>query len=191
MQRSLVGSEMCIRDSSWMSKCTTMVCLSTAEAEFIAATEAAKDVIWIRGLLSELSLDSASPTVIFEDNQACVSMINNHAMSPRNHHFAVKMAWLREQFSANKIKFFFVQSKKTLADLFTKVLPEDQFRALRDQLMKGVCIAGGVLDHINVTLTHPISLTVSTHIYITLIHFHYSCSSSNLGLDTQDTSTTL
>ena len=38
---------------SWASKCTTMVCLSTAEAEFVAATEAAKDVVWLRGLLLE------------------------------------------------------------------------------------------------------------------------------------------
>ena len=80
---------------SWVSKCTTMVCLSTAEAEFIAATEATKDVMWIRGLLQELSLDSKLPSTVYEDNQACVSMINNSAVSPRNRHFAVKMAWLR------------------------------------------------------------------------------------------------
>ena len=48
---------------SWVSKCTTiMVCLSTSEAEFVAVTEAVKDIIWIRGLLKELGLlpDSAS-----------------------------------------------------------------------------------------------------------------------------------
>ena len=123
---------------SWASKCTTMVCLSTAEAEFIAATEAAKDVIWIRGLLQELSLDSKVASTVYEDNQACVSMINNSAVSPRNRHFAVKMAWLRDQVSNNKIKFVFVQSKKNFADLFTKVLPEDQFRTLREKLMNGV-----------------------------------------------------
>ena len=115
-----------------------MVCLSTAEAEFVAATEAAKDVIWLRGLLKELGADCAAPTTIYEDNQACVSMINNHSVSARNRHFAVKMSWLREQVNSKAITFVFVQSKNNLADIFTKVLPEEQFRALRDKLMKGV-----------------------------------------------------
>ena len=60
---------------SWASKCTTMVCLSTAEAEFVAATEAAKDdVVWLRGLLLELGFSLTAPSVLLEDNQACVSM---------------------------------------------------------------------------------------------------------------------
>jgi hypothetical protein len=31
-----------------------MVCLSTAESEFVAATEASKELIWFRHLLEEL-----------------------------------------------------------------------------------------------------------------------------------------
>ena len=119
-----------------------MVCLSTAEAKFVAATEAAKDVVWIKGLLDELGLTTNMPTVVYEDNQARVSMINNYSVSSRNRHFAVKMSWLREQVINKTIKFVFVPSKRNLADTFTKVLPEQQFRALRDKLMKGVLSRG-------------------------------------------------
>ena len=41
---------------SWVTKTTTMVCLSTAESEFVAASEACKDVMWARGLLGELGM---------------------------------------------------------------------------------------------------------------------------------------
>ena len=37
-----------------LTKATTAVCLSTAEAEYVAATEAVKDVIWLRNLLFAL-----------------------------------------------------------------------------------------------------------------------------------------
>ena len=69
-----------------------MVCLSTAETEFVAATEAAKDVVWLRGLLLELGFSLSAPSTLLEDNQACVSIIRNNSVSDRNRHFAVKMA---------------------------------------------------------------------------------------------------
>ena len=129
---------------SWASKCTTMVCLSTAEAEFVAATEAAKDVVWLRGLLLELGFSLTAPSVLLEDHQACVSMIRNNSVSGRNRHFAVKMAWLRDQVSSKILAFVFVPSKHNCSDIFTKVLPDAQFRLLRDRLMLGVQTRGGV-----------------------------------------------
>ena len=81
----------------WLTKVTSAVCLSTAEAEFIAATEAAKDIIWLRNFLTELNFPRLAPTTLYEDNQACVAMVKNHVVSARNRHFAVKMSWLREQ----------------------------------------------------------------------------------------------
>ena len=112
-----------------------MVCLSTAEAEFVAATEVAKDVLWVRGLLTELGMPPKSPAVIFEDNQACVAMIRNSSVTARNRHFAVKMAWLREQVEAGSLRFAYVASKNNLADIFTKILPAPLFSSLRDRLM--------------------------------------------------------
>ena len=119
---------------SWLTKSTSMVCLSTAESEFIAATEAAKDVIWLRGVLNELGLLPSSPSVIYEDNQACVSMITNGSVTARNRHFCVKMAWLRQQVELKTLVFEFVPSKRNLADIFTKILALDQFVYLRDLL---------------------------------------------------------
>lgn len=54
-----------------------MTCLSTAEAEYVAATEAAKELIWLRNLLTELGLAQPNPSILHEDNQACVHMATN------------------------------------------------------------------------------------------------------------------
>ena len=76
---------------SWKSRVSTMVCLSTAEAEFFAATECAKELVWLRGLFAELGYTVDAPSIISEDNQACIKMVSNAAISGRNHHFATRM----------------------------------------------------------------------------------------------------
>jgi len=106
----------------WQTKATTAVCLSTAEAEFIAAAEAVKDLLWLRNFLGELGFPQLEPSYLHEDNQACVSMVNNHIVTGRNRHFCVKMAWLREQVASKVVTFVFVSGKNNVADIFTKVL---------------------------------------------------------------------
>ncbi|XP_073220879.1 secreted RxLR effector protein 161-like [Cicer arietinum] len=40
---------------SWMSRIQKIVALSTTETEYVAVTEATKEIIWLQGLLTELS----------------------------------------------------------------------------------------------------------------------------------------
>ena len=56
---------------SWSSKRQPTVSLSTCEAEYVAQTQATKEAIWLRSLLSQLLHDKEEPsaTIIFGDNQ--------------------------------------------------------------------------------------------------------------------------
>ena len=119
----------------WLTKATTAVCLSTAEAEYIAATECAKDVLWLRNFLIELGFPMSRPSALYEDNQACVTMVNNHVVTDRNRHFCVKMAWLREQVAAKMVRFVFVASRNNVTDIFTKILPPDVHARLAKALL--------------------------------------------------------
>ena len=74
----------------WLTKATKSVCLSTAEAELVAV-EVVKDLLWLRNFLTELGFPQSVPSKLYEDNQACVAMVNNHIVSGRNRHFCVKM----------------------------------------------------------------------------------------------------
>ena len=113
---------------------TTMVCLSTAEAEYYAAVQAAKSALWIAHLVSEVTSTAVPTVVIYEDNAACVQMATNPVMSARNRHFSMRMWWLRDQVTNKTVTFVQVPSASQVADIFTKVLPAPAFLLLRDLL---------------------------------------------------------
>ena len=46
-----------------------------------------------------------------------------------------RLSWLREQVADLLVRFDFVDSKKNVADIFTKVLVEDDFIRLRALLL--------------------------------------------------------
>ena len=85
--------------------------------------------------LISVAAASCTPSPVFEDNQACVSMVKNHMVTGRNRHFCIKMTWLRQQVSCGQMRFCFVPSKHNVADIFTKILPDVQFTRLRSLLM--------------------------------------------------------
>jgi hypothetical protein len=58
---------------SWKSKRQSVVALSSAEAEFVAASAMVKEVIYIRKFLDNLGFSQTKPTVIYEDNRTCVA----------------------------------------------------------------------------------------------------------------------
>ena len=62
---------------SWSSKKQAMIALSTAEAEYIAATHVAKQVLWHRSLFRELQFPLPTTSTIFLDNQAMI-LITHH-----------------------------------------------------------------------------------------------------------------
>ena len=114
----------------WKSKTTTMVCLSTAEAEYYAAVEASKSSLWLANLVTEITSVPISPVTLFEDNAACITMATNPIVSARNRHFSMRMWWLREQVESGAIVFVQVPTKSQIADIFTKVLPTPVFLLL-------------------------------------------------------------
>ena len=95
--RSRFGYLVCIHGCPiiWESKLSTMVYLSTAEAEYVAAVHASKSALWLGRLLCELRHLPVPPILLLEDNQACINMAMNPVVSARNRHFAMRMWWIR------------------------------------------------------------------------------------------------
>ena len=62
---------------SWSSQKQELVTLSTAEAEYVAATHAAKEALWLRRLLFKLFPSHKTPTTLFCDNQAALQLIED------------------------------------------------------------------------------------------------------------------
>ncbi|XP_042041299.1 secreted RxLR effector protein 161-like [Salvia splendens] len=58
---------------SWKSQLQHIVALSTTESEYIAITEAMKEAVWLKGVLSELSFVKTPPVVI-SDSQCAIQL---------------------------------------------------------------------------------------------------------------------
>ena len=88
---------------SWRSKLQHTVALSTAEAEYLAAGDAAQEVMWLRAVLAELNLRQDEPTVIFEDNQGCIAMTIKPGQHQRTKHIDIRHHFIKELMEKKEI----------------------------------------------------------------------------------------
>lgn len=66
---------------AWASKGQEIVTLSSTEAEYIAATSAAYQAVWMRRLLADMGVPQNSETIIHCDNQSAIAIAKNQAIS--------------------------------------------------------------------------------------------------------------
>ena len=105
--------------------------LSTAEAEYIALAAAAQEAIWLRQLTTDLKNGPVGATMIFEDNQAAISMAKNPQFHGRSKHIAIKYHFIRDHVSSGSVELKYCCTKEMVADMLTKGLYRDQFEKLR------------------------------------------------------------
>jgi hypothetical protein len=82
----------------WVSKLQTEIALSTLEAEYIALSQAMRELLPMRELLHEigttLNLTFVQPAMVhstvFEDNNGTLGLATSPKITPRTKHFAVK-----------------------------------------------------------------------------------------------------
>ena len=118
----------------WGSKKQKIVTLSTTEAEFVAACEATKEIIWARRLMSELTKINAQVPKLKIDNQSAIRLIKNPDVHQRSKHIDIKFYFIREKYQNNEMKLEYVSSDDQEADIFTKFksLGKQKFQRLRN-----------------------------------------------------------
>ncbi|GKV15591.1 hypothetical protein SLEP1_g26368 [Rubroshorea leprosula] len=79
---------------SWQSKLQKCVALSTIEAEYIVATEASKEMLWMKRFLQELALKQKE-YVVFCDSQSAIDLSKNTMYHARTKHIDLRYHWLR------------------------------------------------------------------------------------------------
>ena len=67
---------------SWVSKIQSVVALSTTEAEYIAATEASKEIIWLQRFMNELGKKHDMGT-LYSDSQSTIHLAKNSSFHSR------------------------------------------------------------------------------------------------------------
>ena len=74
---------------AWQSKLQRCVALSTTEAEFIAITEACKELLWVKKFLQELGFDH-DKYLLFCDSQSAIHLGKNPTFHSRSKHIDVR-----------------------------------------------------------------------------------------------------
>ena len=118
----------------WSAKKQPMVALSTVEAEYMAASNATKEAIWLRVLLEDLGYPQPNATVIRVDNQGCIALARNPVAHSRAKHIDIRHHFLRERVEMKEVDLRYCSTKNMLADIFTKPLPRETFEKFRDAL---------------------------------------------------------
>jgi hypothetical protein len=116
----------------WTRKKQGFVALSTAEAEYVAASSCAQDVIWLRGVLCDINYQQREPTVIFEDNTAAIKW--SCGSSRRAKHIDPKFCFVHEVVSMKQAILKYLPTAEKVADVLTKPLEANIFSYLRDKL---------------------------------------------------------
>ena len=70
---------------SWVSNLQKIVTLSTTEVEYVAATEAGKEMIWLHGFLDELG-KKQEMGILHSDSQSAIFLDKNSAFHSKSKH---------------------------------------------------------------------------------------------------------
>jgi hypothetical protein len=129
---------------AWSSKKQTVTALSTAKAEYVAATHAMKQVLWYQYLFEELGIALPEKSTLWSDNQTTIAKSHNPEFHARTKHIDIHLHFLHDYVEAGTLKLKYIPSRKNLADIMTKGL----VRQLHQDLTYGLGLLpmqGGVL----------------------------------------------
>ena len=112
----LCGAPIC-----WRSKAQRSVTLSSAEAEWIALSEVAKEVLFIAQILESMGINVDYPIVIRVDNTAAIFMANNVTTNQRTRHIDIRTKFVNQYTGPDgKLKVVFVKGMDNDSDIMTK-----------------------------------------------------------------------
>ena len=126
--RSQSGFVFCLNGGavSWKSSKQETVADSTTEAEYIAASEAAKEAVWIKKFVSELGVVSsaASPMDLYCDNNGAIAQAKEPRSHQKSKHILRRYHLIREIIDRGDVKICKVHTDLNIADPLTKPLPQ-------------------------------------------------------------------
>ncbi|XP_073153875.1 secreted RxLR effector protein 161-like [Henckelia pumila] len=135
-RKSTSGYVLCIgtKPIFWSSKKQKTVALSSVEAEYIAATDAACEAIWLRRILKNLEQESKSPTKIFCDNMSAIAMTKNPVFHDISKHIELRHHFIRNLVNDGEIQLTFVSTEEQIADPFTKAVSSEKLEHFKNRI---------------------------------------------------------
>ena len=122
---------------SWKSKLMKSVVLSATEAEYVAMTEAMKELCFFVYFVEQLGYKIRLTPLFCDNTSANLQVMSNTSMKGTRH-TEIFYSWIKEQYKKGIVRPFQIDTSNNVADIFTKSLPGksiDDFIKVRDSLI--------------------------------------------------------
>ena len=112
-----------------------LVSKSSTEAELIGLSDCATQAIWTRNFLEQQGY-KVGPATIYQDNMSTMQLAENgRSMSERTRHIHVRYYFIKDRIDSGEVEIKYMPTKLMIADILTKPLQGELFRALRAMLL--------------------------------------------------------
>jgi hypothetical protein len=128
-RKSTIGALFFLSKSlvSWQSLKQRVVALSSCKAEYIAATTAATQAIWMARLLGELLKREPEVVELKVDNKSALSLARNKVFHERNKHIDLRYHFIRNCLAEGTVSGTYINIVDQLVDILTKALGRVKF----------------------------------------------------------------
>ncbi len=101
------------------------VTLSSSKAEWVALSEAVKEIMFVLQLLESMKIKVKLPITVQVDNVGAIFMSKNISTSNCTKHVDIRTKFVNEYVEDGIIKIIFVQSNNNNSDIMTKNINGD------------------------------------------------------------------
>jgi len=116
-----------------------VIAKSTTEAELIALSDSAGQILWTREFIcGQLGSDSDRhpPAIIYEDNLSTIALLKTgKSQTQRTKHIKIRYYFLKDRQDKGEVLVKHISTDNMIADIFTKPLQGSQFNYLRSKLL--------------------------------------------------------
>jgi hypothetical protein len=130
---------------SWQSLKQRVVALSSCEVEYIAATTAATQAIWMARLLGELLGKEQKVVELKVDSKSALALARNPVFYERSKHIDLRFHFIRNCLVDRTVSVTYINTADQLTDILTKALRRVKFQELRARI--GMVQIGRDRDH--------------------------------------------
>ncbi|KAE8684638.1 Chitin elicitor receptor kinase 1 [Hibiscus syriacus] len=112
---------------SWVSQLQKIVALSTTEAEYVAVTEASKEMVWLQSFLEELGKKQEN-NILYCDSQSAIHLAKNPSFHSRTKHIQLRYHFIRSLLEDEILKLEKISGAQNPADMLTKTVTTDKLK---------------------------------------------------------------
>ncbi|GKA73451.1 hypothetical protein Tco_0779753 [Tanacetum coccineum] len=113
----------------WSAKKQQSVAMSSAKAEYVAATGCCANILWMKSQLTNYDI-IYEKVPIFCNNTSAIAISKNPVLQSRTKHIDIRYHFIRDHILKGDIELHFIPTQYQLADIFIKPLDESTFKIL-------------------------------------------------------------